>query len=67
MNDLIQSEWKLSVYALATMIGTFLGIFIVLRELNLIFVMIYLAVVALIIAGNAIYIFSKRKKYSDEK
>lgn len=67
MNHLIQSEWKLSVYAVAAMIGTFIGIFIVLRELNLTFVMIYLAIVAFIIAGNAIYVFSNRKKSSVEK
>ncbi|MFB1083035.1 hypothetical protein [Jeotgalibacillus sp. JSM ZJ347] len=62
MNKLIQSGWKLSVYAVATMLGTFIGIFVVLRELNLTFVLIYLAVVAFIIAGNAIYVFIKSKK-----
>ncbi|TFE00610.1 hypothetical protein [Jeotgalibacillus salarius] len=67
MNHLSQSEWKLSVYTVAAMLGTFLGIFIVLRELNLIFVMIYLGIVAFIISGYAIYISTKRKKHSDEK
>ncbi|AJD90285.1 hypothetical protein JMA_09680 [Jeotgalibacillus malaysiensis] len=60
MNQLIQSGWKLSVYVIATMLGTFIGIFIVLGELNLTFMLIYLAVIALIVAGNAIYIVLKR-------
>ncbi|WP_404407983.1 hypothetical protein [Jeotgalibacillus malaysiensis] len=61
MNQLIQSGLKLSDYAIATMLGTFIGIFIVLGELNLTFVLIYLALIALIVAGNAIYIASKKK------
>ena len=58
------SEWRLSMAAIATTIGTFLSIFIMQGELNAIFAMWYLAVVVLVIAGNAIYVFYKRKTSS---
>lgn len=55
-------EWRLSVFALTTMLGTFIGIFVVQRDLNLTFAIWYLAVVALVVAGNAIYVLYRRKK-----
>ncbi|SFL93663.1 hypothetical protein [Salibacterium qingdaonense] len=56
------SEWRLSVLALTAMLGTFIGIFVVQRDLNLTFVIWYLAVVALVVVGNAIYVLYKKKK-----
>ena len=58
----IPSEWRLSVLALMIMLGTFIGIFVVQRELNLTFVIGYLAVFGLVVAGNTIYVLYKRKK-----
>lgn len=55
-------EWRLSSFALATMIGTFGSILLVQRELNLTFAIWYLAIVAVIVSGNAMYVFYKRKK-----
>lgn len=56
------SEWRLSVMALTALLGTFGAIFVVQRELNLTFAIWYLSVFALVVAGNAIYVFYKRKK-----
>lgn len=44
------------------MLGTFIGIFVVQRELNLTFVIGYLAVFGLVVASNTIYVLYKRKK-----
>ncbi|WP_347550014.1 hypothetical protein ABFG93_00340 [Pseudalkalibacillus hwajinpoensis] len=62
MTKLVHSEWRLSVMALAALLGTFIAIFVVRRELNLTFAIGYLAVFALVVAGNAIYVLYKRKK-----
>lgn len=58
------SEWRLSMFALTTMLGTFIGIFVVQRELSLTFAIWYLAVVVLVVVGNAIYVVYKKKKNS---
>ncbi|WP_101844688.1 hypothetical protein [Halobacillus sp. Marseille-P3879] len=47
--------------ALAALLGTFIAIFIVRGELNLIFAIGYVSVFALVVAGNAIYVLNKRK------
>lgn len=62
VKNLSHSEWRLSVMALAALIGTFISILVVLRELNQTFVIGCLAVYALVVIGNAIYVFYKRKK-----
>lgn len=56
------SQWRLSVFALTAMLGTFIGIFVMQGDLNLTFAIWYLAVVALIVAANAAYVFYKKKK-----
>ncbi|MYL29095.1 hypothetical protein GLW03_04625 [Halobacillus halophilus] len=66
MKNLSHSEWRLSVMALAALIGAFVAIFVVLGELNSTFVIWCLAVFALVVAGNAIYVFNKRKKHETE-
>ncbi|WP_281974372.1 hypothetical protein [Halobacillus litoralis] len=48
--------------ALAALIGNFIAIFVVLRELNLTYVIGCLVVFALVVCGNAIYVRYKRKK-----
>lgn len=62
MKALEKSEWRLSLIAIASTIGCFLSIIIVQRELNPTFAMWFLAGALLVIAGNAIYVFSKRKR-----
>ncbi|WP_100013241.1 hypothetical protein [Lentibacillus sediminis] len=62
MRNLAHSEWKLSVMALAALIGTFTSILVVQRELNQTFAIGCLAVYALVVVSNAIYVFYKRKK-----
>lgn len=62
MKRLEKPEWRLSMVAIASTIGTFLSILIVQRELNLTFAMWYLTVVGLVIAANVIYVLLKRKK-----
>ncbi|THE09569.1 hypothetical protein E1I69_21850 [Bacillus timonensis] len=62
MKKLVHSEWKLSVMALQALLGTFIAIFVVQRELNLTFAIGYLIVFAVVVAGNAIYVLYKRKK-----
>lgn len=57
-----KSKWMLSLIALSSMIGTFSGILIVQRELNLTFVMWYMVIVAVIVALNALYVLFKRKR-----
>ncbi|MEC3883370.1 hypothetical protein VKA52_06500 [Halobacillus sp. HZG1] len=44
------------------MIGTFTAIFIVERELNLTFAIVYLVVYGLVLGDNAIYVLNKRRK-----
>ena len=61
------SEWRFSTFALSTMLGTFIGIFAVQRELNPEFVIGYLTVLALIVVWNAIYVFSKKKKNKNKR
>ena len=61
MKKLQNPEWRLSMAAIASTIGTFLSIIIVQRELNATFAMWYLVIVVLVVAGNAIYVFYKRK------
>lgn len=61
MRNLAHSEWRLSVMSLATLIGIFVSILIFLRELNQTFVISCLAVYALVVVSNAIYVFYKRK------
>lgn len=58
-------EWRLSLIAIASMIGTFLSILIMQRELNLKFAMWYFIVVLFVVAGNTIYVFYKRKRKGD--
>lgn len=58
-------EWWLSKIAIASMVGTFLSILIMQRELNLTFAIWYLVVVLLVVVGNVIYVFSKRKRNED--
>lgn len=67
MKKLIHSDWKLSVIALWAMIGAFVGIIVVRRELNVKFVMGYLFVVALLVGGNAIYVYYKSKKRNNSE
>jgi LPXTG-motif cell wall-anchored protein len=62
MKNFAHSEWRISVLALATLIGTFIAIFIVQRELNLTFANWFLVGFTLVVAGNATYVFYKRKK-----
>jgi O-antigen/teichoic acid export membrane protein len=62
MKNLVHSDWRISVMALATLIGTFIAIFVVKRELNLTFAIWYLVAFVLVVAGNATYVFYKRKK-----
>ncbi|MFC5602486.1 hypothetical protein [Sporosarcina koreensis] len=56
------SEWRLSIITLTGLLGAFIAISVMNRELNLIFALGYLSVFALVVAGNAIYVFYKRKK-----
>ncbi|KHE71788.1 hypothetical protein [Halobacillus sp. BBL2006] len=62
MKKLAHSEWRLSVMALAALIGNFIAIYIVLRELSLKYVIGCLIVFALVVTANTIYVFYKRKK-----
>ena len=62
MKKVSLSEWKLSVIALAALLGTFISIIFFQRELNLTFAIWYLSIFALVVAGNAIYVFYKRKR-----
>lgn len=50
------------MFALTTMQATFMGIIIVLRELNLTFAIGYLAGVVLIAAANVLYVFPKKSR-----
>lgn len=61
MNKRAHSEWRVSVTALAALLGTFISIIVMQRELNLTFAIWYLSVFALVVAGNAIYVCYKRK------
>lgn len=56
------SDWKSSVIALVALLGTFIAIIVFQRELNLTSAIWYLSIFALVAAGNAIYVFYKRKK-----
>lgn len=62
LKKLVHSEWKVSVMTLQALLGTFIAIFVVQRELNLTFAIGYLIVFAVVVAGNAIYVLYKRKK-----
>lgn len=66
MENLAHSEWRLSVMAFAALIGTFTSIFIVERELNLTFMIVYFVVYGLLLGGNVIYVLNKRRKNSRE-
>lgn len=65
VKNLAHSEWRLSVMALAALIGNFIAIFIVLRELNITYVIGCLVVFALVVVANTIYVFYKRKKKNE--
>lgn len=60
-------EWMLTNIAIGSMIGTFLAILLVQRELNFTFAIWYLAVVALVVAGNTIYVFYKKKRKGNKR
>ncbi|MFD2628155.1 hypothetical protein [Oceanobacillus kapialis] len=63
VKNLSHSEWRLSVMAaLVALIGNFIAIFVVLRELNITYVIGCLVVFALVVVANTIYVFYKRKK-----
>lgn len=64
MKKLAHSEWRFSVMALTALIGGIIGIYVVNRELNPMFVFWYLIALVLVIIANAIYVFYKRKKTS---
>lgn len=62
MKKLLNSEWGISVRALAALLGTFIGISLGRQELNLTFAIGYLAVWVLVVGINAIYVFYKSNK-----
>ena len=62
MKKLAHSEWRLSVMTLSSLLGTFIAIYVVQRELNLTFAICYLAVWVLVVISNAIYVLYNKKK-----
>ncbi|MGE6204585.1 hypothetical protein [Guptibacillus hwajinpoensis] len=64
---LAHSEWRFSVMLLAAMLGTFIGIFVTQRELNLTFAIGYIAVWILVVIVNALYVLYKRTKRSESE
>ncbi|MCM3711948.1 hypothetical protein M3191_15550 [Sporosarcina luteola] len=64
MKFLTHYEWRISKIALTALLGTFIAIIVIQRELNLTFAIGYLAFFAVVVACNAIYVFFKRKKNS---
>lgn len=59
-------DWIVSRLAITALIGTFIGIFVVERELNLTFALWYLSIVGCVVACNWIFVISKRKNNSDK-
>ena len=62
MKNLSHSKWRLSVMVLAALIGSYIAIFVVLRELSTTFVIGSIIVFILVVVLNAIYVFNKRMK-----
>lgn len=63
MNNLSKSEWTISKIALSAFLGTIISILVVQHEINPKFVIGCLIVLMFVIASNAVYVLSKRKKY----
>ncbi|GKV57529.1 hypothetical protein NCCP2222_34760 [Sporosarcina sp. NCCP-2222] len=64
MKILLHPDWIVSRLAITALIGTFIAILFVNRELNLTFAIWFLSLVSLMVACNVIYVIFKRKKNS---